>query len=144
MWNKRLGVLVAVLLLADNSAHAADPTGLWLTRDNEARVQIFNCGQAICGKIAALTEPNDPQNGKPKLDKFNKDESKRARPVVGLQIISGLKPSGTPNQWQGSLYNPEDGNTYQGQITLQDAQSLQLKGCVLSLFCKSEIWKRAN
>ena len=80
MWNKRLGALVAASFSAVTSAYAADPTGMWSSRDNEARVQIFNCGQAICGKIAALTEPNDPQNGKPKLDKFNKDESKRERP----------------------------------------------------------------
>jgi uncharacterized protein (DUF2147 family) len=144
MWSKRTLLVAAIVLMSAVPARAADPAGVWLTEDGEARVQISNCGQALCGKIISLKEPNDPKSNQPKLDKFNKDESKRSRPILGLQIMSGLKPSGTPDQWQGSLYNPEDGNTYQGKLTVQGPQNMKLQGCVLSLFCKSEIWKRTN
>jgi uncharacterized protein (DUF2147 family) len=144
MWSKRAAMFAAIVIVSAAPARAADPTGIWFTKDSEARVQIFTCGQALCGKIISLKEPNDPKDDRPKLDKFNKDQNKRSRPLIGLQIMSSLKPSGTPDQWQGSLYNPEDGNTYQGKITIQSEQSLSLQGCVLSLFCKSEIWKRTN
>jgi uncharacterized protein (DUF2147 family) len=126
-------------------ARAADPIGIWLTEDGEARVRIYNCGQDLCGTVLSLKEPNDPETGKPKLDKFNQDASKRARPILGIELMTELKPDGTPDQWEGSLYNPEDGYTYKGILTAQSLLTLKLQGCVLGgLICKSEIWKRAN
>ncbi len=92
---------------------AADPAGLWLTEDGEAKVQIYSCGPALCGKIAWLKDPNDPDTRQPKLDKFNKDASKRSRPVLGLNIISGMRPDGV-DQWERSLYNHKEGNTNTG------------------------------
>lgn len=144
---KRLcGVVTAVTLglLAAAPARAADgPAGTWLTADGEAKVQIENCGQSYCGRIVWLKEPDDPDTRMPKLDKFNKDISMRSRPVQGMQIISGMNPSGQ-NQWKGALYNPEDGNTYSGALTLLSAFNLKLEGCALAIFCRSEVWKRAN
>jgi uncharacterized protein (DUF2147 family) len=125
--------------------YAADPTGVWLTEDGEARVSVYWCGQAICGKVQSLKEINDPETGKPKLDKFNKDTGKRGRPILGIELMSGLKPNGTADQWEGSLYNPEDGNTYQGILTARDLLTVRLQGCVFGgLICKSETWKRTN
>lgn len=140
-----LSVALALLfVLTAAPARAGDPSGLWLTEDGEAKVQIYNCGQALCGKLAWLKDPNDPETIKPKLDKFNRDSSKQTRPVLGLEIISGMRPNGRPDQWSGSLYNPEDGNTFSGTLTMQGLLNLKLEGCVLALFCRSEIWKRTN
>jgi uncharacterized protein (DUF2147 family) len=147
MWNRQ-AILWSAAALACFAmalpARAADPTGIWLTEDGEARVRIYNCGQNLCGTLISLKEPNDPATGNPKLDKFNQDTGKRARPIIGVDLMSGLKPSGTPDQWEGALYNPEDGNTYKGILTLQGLMNLKLQGCVLGLICKSEIWKRTN
>jgi uncharacterized protein (DUF2147 family) len=96
-----------------------------------------------CGRIVWLKEPNDPQTGQPKVDKFNKDASKRAQSIIGLNIILGMTPGGA-GVWKGSLYNPEDGNTFTGSLKVQDASALKLEGCVLALFCRSEIWQRTN
>jgi uncharacterized protein (DUF2147 family) len=140
------GVVTAVTLglLAAAPARAADgPAGLWLTEDGEAKVQIYDCGGMYCGRIVWLKEPNDPQTGQPKVDKFNKDASKRAQSIVGLNIILGMTPGGA-GVWKGSLYNPEDGNTFTGSLKVQDASALKLEGCVLALFCRSEIWQRTN
>jgi uncharacterized protein (DUF2147 family) len=124
---------------------AADPTGVWFTEDNDARVRIYACDQDLCGTVLSLKEPNDPDTGKPRLDKLNQDASKRDRTIVGIELMSGLKPNGTPDQWEGSLYNPDDGYTYKGILTVQDLLTLKLQGCVLGgLICKSEIWKRTN
>jgi uncharacterized protein (DUF2147 family) len=147
MWNRRTIRATAAALSFFATmlpALAADPAGIWLTEGARARVHIAACGAALCGTILSLKEPNDPETGKPKLDKFNKDTTKRARPVVGIALMSGLKAS-APDRWEGSLYNPEDGNTYKGVVTMQDAQNLKLQGCVLGgLICKTETWKRAN
>ena len=139
------GVVTAVALgLLAVPAHAADgPAGLWLTEDGEAKVQIYDCGGMYCGRIVWLKEPNDPDTGQPKIDKFNKDMSKRTQSILGLNIILGMKPGGT-GVWKGALYNPEDGNTFTGSLTVQNTAALKLEGCVFALFCRSEIWKKTD
>jgi len=126
-------------------ALAGDPSGTWLTEGGKSQVRLANCGEALCGRIQWLKEPSDPATGKPKRDARNPDPSKRDRPIVGVEILLGMRPDQTPNQWAGDIYNPEDGKTYQARLILQDARTLQVKGCVLGgLICKSQAWLRAN
>src|SRR5262249_31748974 len=123
---------------------AADPLGNWHTQSGEATVRIANCGAELCGTIVALKEPNDPATGRPKTDKNNPDAAKRSRPMIGVQIVLGMKPAGA-NKWNGQVYNAEDGKTYSGSITLQSATSLKLEGCALGgIICKSQTWTRAS
>jgi len=51
---------MALALLATAPARAADPLGTWLTGDKKGKVKIVNCGDAICGSLTWLAEPNDP------------------------------------------------------------------------------------
>jgi uncharacterized protein (DUF2147 family) len=56
-----------------------------------------------------------------------------------------MKPSSTPQSWEGDVYNAEDGKTYSGSFTLTGANTAQLKGCVLGgLICKAQTWTRSN
>ncbi len=126
-------------------ALAADPLGTWYTADNDSQVRITNCGGALCGAIIWLKVPNDPDTGRPKTDKNNADASKQSRPLLGVQIVLGMKPSGTPDQWSGDVYNSQDGKTYSGSFTMTGPNTAALKGCVLGgLICKSQTWTRAN
>jgi uncharacterized protein (DUF2147 family) len=145
MWNRVIACSGAAAFFAFSSpAYAADPSGMWITEGGKARVRIARCGENFCATIVSLREPNDPATGKPKLDKFNKNESQRTRPVVGIALMTGMKPN-APDQWQGSLYNPEDGNTYTGKMRSDGGSTLKLQGCVLGgLICKSETWTRAQ
>jgi uncharacterized protein (DUF2147 family) len=136
---------VAASLYAVAPALAGDPSGKWLTKDNTATVTIGHCGDALCGTIVALKEPNDPATGKPKTDVNNPDAAKRSRPVIGVQIVFDMKPSGTADKWDGQVYNAEDGKTYTGSITLTSATTLDLKGCALAgLICKTQTWTKTK
>jgi uncharacterized protein (DUF2147 family) len=64
--------------------------------------------------------------------------------MVGVPIVLGMKPSGTASKWSGQVYNAEDGKTYSGNLTLQDANTIKLEGCVMSFICKASTWTRAN
>jgi uncharacterized protein (DUF2147 family) len=131
-------------LAAASPASAGDPRGTWVTDDGKARIAIADCSGALCGKIVALTEPNDPATGKPKTDGKNADASKRSRPMIGVPIVIDMKPA-SADKWSGQVYNAEDGKTYDGSITLVDAKTLTLQGCTLGGFvCKSRTWTRAN
>ena len=137
--------LAAVLALTGSEgALAADPNGVWLTQTGGSRIRLADCAGALCGTIIWLKEPTDPDTGKPKLDKNNSDASKRARPLIGVQIVLGMKPAGA-GKWTGQVYNAEDGKTYSGNLTYSGGNSLQLQGCALGgLVCKSQTWTKVN
>jgi uncharacterized protein (DUF2147 family) len=142
----RAGAIALVLLatLAVEAALAADPHGTWLTEGGKSRIHIVDCGAALCGTIAWLKEPNDPETGRPKTDKQNADASKRGRPLIGVTIVLNMKPSGA-EKWTGEVYNAEDGKIYSGNITMQSANALRLEGCALGgLLCKGQTWTRVN
>jgi uncharacterized protein (DUF2147 family) len=137
-------IAAAVLGASLVPAFAADPAGTWLTEEGKATIRFADCGGALCGTIVALKEPNDPQTGQPKLDKNNGDAGKRGRPIIGVQIVIGLKPDGA-NKWSGQVYNPEDGKTYTGGITLPNATTIKVQGCILGgVICKTNTWTKGS
>jgi uncharacterized protein (DUF2147 family) len=140
------GLAPAALALALTMpcAFAADPIGTWLTETGTSRIRIVDCGGALCGTIAWMKEPIDPETQKPRLDKFNAETAKRNRPLMGVTIVIGMKPSGAV-KWSGQVYNAEDGKTYSGSITMVSTGALKLEGCALAgLICKAQTWTRAN
>jgi uncharacterized protein (DUF2147 family) len=142
---RHLVAAVALIMLAGaEGALAADPAGVWLTQGGNSRIRVADCGGALCGTIIWLKEPNDPDTGKPKTDKNNSDASKRSRPLIGVQIVLGMKPAGA-DKWSGQVYNAEDGKTYSGNLTFSGGNSLQLQGCALGgLVCKGQTWTKVN
>ena len=138
-----LALAIAAAAITPGPALAFDPVGTWYTADRESQVHITNCGGGLCGDLSWLKEPNDPATGRPKTDKNNADASKQGRPLLHVQIVLGMKPSGA-NEWSGQVYNASDGKTYSGSFTMTDANTAALKGCVLSLICKSQTWTRAK
>ena len=136
---------VALLFFAGcGGALAADPSGTWLTQTGGSRIRLADCGGALCGTIIWLKEPNDPDTGKPKTDKNNSDAAKRSRPLLGVQIVLGMKPAGA-GRWTRQVYNAEDGKTYSGNLTYSGGNSLQLQGCALGgLVCKGQTWTKVN
>lgn len=139
-----LALVATLALAAFDPALAADPTGTWLTQTGGSRIRIADCGGALCGTIIWLKEPNDPDTRKPKTDKNNSDAAKRSRPLLGVQIVLGMKPAGA-DKWTGQVYNAEDGKTYSGNLTMTGAGSLSLQGCALGgLVCKSQTWTKVN
>ena len=131
--------LIAAGLFTASSmlAHAADAKGDWVRPNGASKIRISSCGNSLCGKLIWLKDPrNDTQNP---------DVSKRSRPLVGVEIVQSMKPTGNDNQWKGKVYNAEDGKTYTGFIQLTSANKLKLEGCVMGgLICKGETWLRAN
>ena len=100
----------------------------------------MRCVGRWCGSRSRTTR----RPGKPKTDDENADAKKRNRPLLGVQIVLGLKPSGTPDQWKGEVYNAKDGNTYTGFFTVTGADTAELKGCAFGFICKSQTWTRVK
>jgi len=142
----RLGFLIAILtvLLAAPSARAqsAEPTGTWQTQAGDARVKISKCGGGMCGVIVGLREPIDPATGKPPVDNKNPNPGLANRPMIGLPLFTGMRPTG-PYKWSGQIYNADDGGSYASSISLTGSDTLRVEGCVGAL-CGGETWTRVG
>lgn len=134
--------LTAFSLLAAPAMADSQVQGTWISADGGAKVRIASCGSAICGKIIWLREPIDTTTGKPKTDKHNPTETHRTRPMIGLQVISGMQPDGE-RRWKGQVYNADDGRTYRSKLTLLSQKQAKVEGCVL-IFCQGETWTRTD
>lgn len=108
--------------------------GLWLTSD-QVHIEIKRCPEGYCGFVAKAIRPGY-------TDQRNKDPNLRNRPIDGLQIMS-LQPTTRSHVFEGSLYNPLDGNTYGGGVEVVDGNTIKMRGCVFfNLLCRSENWVR--
>lgn len=139
----RLALLAAVLTASAAFAApalASDPTGLWQTPINGGQVRISRCGQALCGVLVT----SDHIRAEPgALDENNSDRSLRTRPLRNLPMLRGF--TGGPTEWTGgSVYNPADGRTYRGTITMQGDNTLRLRGCVVAPLCRNQTWTRVQ
>lgn len=144
------GGLLLALAGAGQASIPDDPSlaGTWLVEDRDATVMIYPCGTDFCGRITWLREPLFPADdepwlrGKPKTDRNNPVEAKRSTPILGMQVLWGLKPDGAG--WgDGHLYDPESGRTYRCTAKLLTASRLQLHGYVgIRLFGRSTVWTR--
>lgn len=142
------GIIAAVLMSTVGRAEAVspvDPSGTWVTEDGRARIRLERCGaaqQRICGYIVWMNAPLD-ERGQPVRDSYNPDPLKRARYVLGHQLIMGLKPA--PEGWfDGEIYNAEDGRSYSVMLWRDGSDRLKLRGCMLKLLCQTQTWKQTN
>ncbi len=113
----------AVIGLASTPAFA-DPSGTWLRDNGNSRVRIAKCGEAFCGTLVWVKDPDGPAK-------------------VGQRIFYEMMPSGA-NTWAGKAFNPEDGRTYSGKLSLSGG-SMTTSGCVLGgMVCRSVTWRKVN
>lgn len=130
-----LSLLASLTLASPTLAQGQDPIGTYLSETGDTRVRIARCGGAYCGTIVAVRgETKDVNNPDPAL---------KTRNLVGVRMISDIRPSG--EGFEGSLYNYKDGKTYSGRMSFQGGGAMQLSGCVLGgLICRTQTWTKVN
>lgn len=150
-----VSVAVFGLLASCSAVLAEDETdnpivGIWIT-EKLTEVSIQPCDDGYCGYISKVVLPQaiidqygdqlDQFDGT-YLDSLNKDPSLRDRPLLGLQILT-LNDQIGPVNFEGEVYNAEDGETYSGSFKLISANSAVVTGCVMfNLICSGEEWTR--
>jgi uncharacterized protein (DUF2147 family) len=115
----------AGIALTASPALAQGAVGTWLRDNGESRVRVAPCGEALCGTVVWLKNPAESKS------------------KVGQRVFFDMKPNGT-NAWAGQAFNPEDGKTYSGKMSVS-GNTLTTAGCVAGgLICRSVTWSRAN
>jgi len=142
---------LAVIALAMFGISAPDAAGTdairgpWIdhreVEKQKVAVWIEDCDDLLCGRIYWLKKPLSA--GQPKRDRNNPDAALRDRPLCGLVILSGFRRAKDGSWGAGHIYNPSDGRTYSGTITLETDGSLRIRGYVgISLFGRTAEWVR--
>jgi len=103
----------AILAASATYAFAAEPIeGSWKTASGETAA-ISACGGSFC-----VTLKTGKYSGK-RIGKFQ----------------------GSGNDYSGEITDPSEDKTYSGYGTVSGSK-LKMKGCVMSVFCKSQTWTR--
>lgn len=139
--------LFAIIALSANIASAQDLSdkiiGVWTPGHGKARVKIEKVNGKFIGTTVWLQEPNDPETGKPALDKNNPEASLRSKPKLGLVIMKDFEYK--DGAWiNGTIYDPAKGKTYCGKIKLTDNDHMDMRGsiCGFSLLGRTDTWTR--
>jgi uncharacterized protein (DUF2147 family) len=138
---KAISLAVLALFATTSLALADDPSGTWRLDSGKITVKVRQCGGELCANIVGLKEPTY-KDGTPKVDRHNENPALRNRPLMGLAVLSGMKPNGD-NSWKGSIYNADDGKTYSATMSL-NGQVMKLRGCVAGIFCKTNTFNKVN
>lgn len=149
---RALGLILSALVLASSAIAGPVPTatsdilGLWInhkeSKSQTVAVWIDECDGGLCGHIYWLKKPLSA-NGQPKRDRHNPDAALRDRPRCGLKILSGFRQLNGKTWSDGQIYNPSDGQTYSGNLSLESDGSLSIRGFVgMPIFGKTVEWVR--
>lgn len=138
--------LLAGALLAPVLAFAADsPVGLWKTIDDKtgqptAFIRIADVNGELQGKIEKLVRPaeQDPNPLCVKCEGPNKNQ-----PLIGMTILSGLKPEGD-SYTGGQILDPGNGTLYKAKMRLADnGRKLEVRGYIgMPMLGRSQVWVR--
>jgi uncharacterized protein (DUF2147 family) len=137
---RRFFPLIVCAALGAASAYAQSPTVLGYWREPGGSViRVAPCAHRLCVEIAAVFARHHHFT-----DMRNPDPSLRNRPLCGLRIGAGFVQVDPQHARGGHLYDPRNGRTYSGQMTVE-GNLLQLRGYVgLPIFGRTQTWVRAS
>ena len=139
-----LGALFALALFAAPALAEPGALGVWATEEEKSHIEIYACGEKLCGRIVWLKEPLNDE-GTEKLDINNEDPALRESPIVGLEIMTGFVERGERKWGKGRIYDPENGKLYKAKFELKDADTLKVRGFIgISILGRNQIWTRVQ
>ena len=116
-------------------AQANKIEGTWYNDEKTSTIEITKGSDGkYVGHITWLDEPNE--YGKPKLDKENPNANLAKKPLLGLAIVKKFVYDSKKKQWtDGSIYDPENGKTYDCYAWFEDGnyRELYIKGYVAGI-----------
>lgn len=130
---KRIFAASAVLaaLAAPAMASAKSPLeGHW--KHGPMTIAIAPCGAKLCGTVI---KASSNQQSKAMRGSGTK--------LIGAQLITDIEPTG-PNSYRGHLFAADRNIHASGTIRQVSANEIQVKGCIIGLFCKTRSYERVR
>ena len=138
--------LAAPLVPAQSTA-LSTPVGVWKTIDDKtgtekSQVRIVENGGVYSGRIEKLLAADAKQDGV--CEKCTDD--RKGKPMVGLEIIRGVKKA-DDNTWDGgTILDPAEGKEYKVRLQPADGgKKLDVRGYIgLPMLGRTQTWIRAE
>jgi uncharacterized protein (DUF2147 family) len=140
MWG--LVLLVSIPLLAQ--ANPGDELiGIWKPSNGRSMLKIEKIGSKYYGRVVWLKEPVD-ENGDPRTDVNNPDESLRSTPLKGYRVLKDFVYDEEEGIWtDGTIYDPQNGSTYNCKIELINETTIEVRGYIgTAVFGRTDTWTK--
>jgi len=135
---------VIFLAVGSATAQSSTPAGLWKTVNEkgepEALVRIVEVAGEMRGTVEKVFSPPAPNANPLCLDCSG---PLKDRPVIGMQILSGLRWDG--EQYSGGeILDPNNGRSYRCLMRVVDGgRKLEVRGYIgISLLGRTQVWLR--
>ncbi len=156
---KRFTTLLILLPLLATAGD--DPTfppdaicGTWETShdaDGWSLIEIVKTDNTYEGHITWINnevyDDDDDMAGQPVVDRENPDPDLRDRSLIGVRLMHSFVYDKN-NRWKdGRIYDPNNGKDYRCKLTLQDINTLDVRGYVKLGFIKlgsTTTWTRVD
>lgn len=115
------------------AATAATPLeGRWTSPKRNLIINVAPCGSAYCGTVVWASASAKEQALKGGTSS-----------LLGKQLISGVRPDGKGG-YKGSAFVPKHNIRSSAAIRQAGPNAMIVKGCALSVICKSQRWTRVR
>ncbi len=137
-------MFILVMLAQSFSAfanQAEDIEGVWLNERGTGYIEFKITNDVLNGTVIGSPRPEDDL----RKDTLNPDPNLRERLIKGVTILQGFNYVGKGKWTGGTIYDPDNGKTYDCKITVINDNEIKIRGFVgISLFGRTEIWKRES
>lgn len=147
---KKNALLMGCLLVSTSTVHAADPIeGNWRQIDDRTgfTLSLVNIHPDDKGAYVATIYKRYRRPGHMNELCQNCPPPYTNKPIMGMDIVTGLKPTGTPGRYtDGTVIDPNKGKTYKFNARLHpNGRSLTVRGYVgVSMLGRSQTWIRVD
>ena len=145
---KNLLAMLALLSACGAVLAQATPVGVWKSIDDKTKaersqVRISESGGVLSGRIEKLLATDAKPDAK--CDKCEDD--RKDKPIVGMEIIRGVKKAEAENTWEGgTILDPAEGKVYKVRLQIADGgKKLEVRGYVgTPMLGRTQTWVRVE
>lgn len=137
-------ILFGLFFMLTSLMYAQSPIGIWKTIDDETKqaksyVEIFEKDGKLYGKVTKILT-----KGKEDAKCTDCSGELKNKPILGMQILSGLKKDG--KEWNGGkIIDPNSGKEYKAKMSLNGNDKLDVRGFIgISLVGRTQTWQRVK
>jgi len=138
-----IGLLLSLFTFTQALANGDELVGIWKPSNGRSLLKIEKIGNKYYGRVVWLIEPKN-EDGSPRTDINNPDESLRSTPLKGYRLLKDLTWDKEEEIWTGgTIYDPNNGSTYNCTIEKQDDSTIEVRGFIgTAVFGRTDVWKR--
>ena len=137
-----------VSLMALPALAQMSPVGLWKTIDDKdgsakSEIRIIETAGVLTGKIEKILDPK----AKPGELCVECTDDRKGQPMLGLEIIRGVRQIGGQAVWEGgTIVEPSTGKIYKMKMTpIEGGAKLEMRGFIgFSLLGRTQTWLRVQ